>query len=152
ESGISLVDMVLRRNSQGKVRIVNFCNHAMGYDLVEHGRQAAAPMLAELDKGFLKRLVNKPNVSPADVNRFATLVNKFTGQYFAGVVSTYKALPPALRETMAATAMHIVALQNLGDDDKYKQALKEAATRLNSASFQFMLVDAYYLEKDYDNA
>src|SRR6185503_10169847 len=152
ESGIALVDFVLRRNSPGKVRIINFCNHAMGYDLVEQGRQAAAPMLAELDKGFLKRLVNKPNISSADITRFGDMAKKFARKDFAGVVRDYKALPPTLRETMAATGMQILALQNLGDDDKYKQALKEAAVRFNSASFQFMLVDAYYLEKDYDNA
>ena len=151
-SGVALVDMALRRSPQGKVRIVNFCNHAMGYDLVEQGRQMAAPMLADLDKGFLARLVNKPNTSPADAKRFGDMAKKFAGRDYAGVVSLYQGLPPVLRETMAASMMHINALQNLGEDDKYKQALKEAGKRFNSASFQFMLVDVYYLDKEYDKA
>ena len=152
ESGVALVDMALRRSSQGKVRIVNFCNHAMGYDLVEQGRQMVAPMLADMDKGFLARLVNKSNISPGDAKQFGDMAKKFASQDYAGVVSIYQRLPPALRESMAASMMHINALQNLDDDDKYKQALKEAAKRFNSASFQFMLVDVYYLDKEYDKA
>lgn len=152
EPGLALVDMALRRSSQGKVRVVNFCNHAMGYDLVEQGRQMVAPMLADLDKGFLARLLNKPNISPGDAKRFGDMAKKFAGQDYAGVVSAYQGLPPALRETMTASMMHINALQNLGDDDKYKQALKEAAKRFKFASFQFMLVDVYYLDQEYDKA
>jgi hypothetical protein len=151
EEGVALVDMVLRRNSQGKVRIVNLCNHAMGYDMVEQCRQSSAPMLAEQDKGFLERLVNKPNISPADMKRFADLSKRFASQDYAGVVSAYKGLPPALKD-MTVTMVYILALQNLGKDDQYKQALKEAGKRFKSASFQFMLVDAYYLDKKYDQA
>ena len=152
EDGIALVDLVLRRNSQGKVHIVNLCNHSVGYDLVEQSRQTAAPMLAEQDKGFLQRLVNKPNLSPADMNRFGDMAKRFASQDYAGVVSAYTGLPPALKETMTATMVHIAALQHLGRDDQYKQALKEASKRFKSASFQFMLVDAYYLDKEYDQA
>jgi tetratricopeptide (TPR) repeat protein len=147
-----MVDLVLRTNSQGTVRIVNFYNHAMGYDMVEQGRQMVAPLLADLDKGFLARLVNKPNISPGDMARFADLAKKHAGKDYAGVVSAYKGLPPALRETLAVTMMHIMALQNLGDNNKYKQALKEAGARFKSASFQFMLVDVYYLDKEYGKA
>jgi len=153
KGGVSLVDLVLRKNSQGKVRIVNLCNHAMGYDMMEQSRQTAAPMLAEMDKGFLQRLVNKPDISPADVKQFGELSKRFGSQDFAGVVSAYKGLPAGLKETMPATVMHILALQNLHDDNAYKQALKEAGKRFKkSASFQFMLVDAHYLDKEYDQA
>jgi|GEM_PF-2920294 len=152
ESGVALVDMVLRRSAPGKVRVVNFCNHAMGYDLVEQGRQMVAPMLADLDKGFLARLVNKPNISAGDAKQFGDMAKKFASQDYAGVVSVYQGLPPALRESMAASMMHINALHNLGENDKFKQALKEAAKRFKFASFQFMLVDVYYLDKEYDKA
>src|SRR5678816_2432417 len=40
--GIALVDLVLRRNSSGTVRIVNLCNHAIGYDMVEQSRQTVS--------------------------------------------------------------------------------------------------------------
>jgi tetratricopeptide (TPR) repeat protein len=152
ESGVALVDLALRKSSQGKVRVVNLCNHAMGYDMVEQTRQMVAPMLADMDKGFLARLVNKPNISPGDTKRLGDMAKQFASQDYAGVVSTYQGLPPALKESMAPSMMHINALQNLNDDDKYKQALKEAGKRFNSASFQFMLVDVYYLDKEYDKA
>lgn len=152
EKGIALVDFVLRRNSQGKTRIVNFCNHAMGYDMVEQSRRMVAPVLADLDAGFLARLLNKPDISAGDLKRFGDMTKKFASQDYPGVISAYKELPPALGETMAASMMHISALQILGKDDQYKQALKEAAKRFNSASFQFMLVDVYFLDKEYDKA
>jgi tetratricopeptide (TPR) repeat protein len=152
EGGVALVDIVLRRNSQGKVRIVNLCNHAMGFDMVEQSRQMVAPMLADMDKGFLARLVNKPDISSADMKRFGDMAKEFASQDYAKVVSSYKGLPPALKETMMASMIHINALQNLGDDDQYKQALKEAGKRFKSASFQFMLVDVHFLDKEYDKA
>jgi len=42
QAGISIVDLALRKNSQGKVRIVGFYNHALGYDMVEQARRTAA--------------------------------------------------------------------------------------------------------------
>jgi len=152
KSGIAIVDLVLRRNAQGKVRIANFCNYAMGYDLVEQARQMSAPMLAELDKGFLARLVNEPNVSPDDMIQFGELAKRTARRDYAGLVIVYKGLRPALKESLPATMMYLAALQNLGNGTDYKQALKEAGRRFNSASFQFMLVDAYYLDKEYDKA
>jgi tetratricopeptide (TPR) repeat protein len=152
KSGIGIVDFVLRTNSNGQIRIVNLCNHAMGYDVVEQGRQTVAPMLADLDQSFLERLVNKPNINPADLQRFGDLAKKFGKQDFEGAVSVYQSLPAELKETMAATMMNIAALQNLRDDEKYKQALKEAGKRFKSASFEFMLVDACFLDKQYDQA
>jgi tetratricopeptide (TPR) repeat protein len=86
------------------------------------------------------------------MNRFGDMAKKLASQDYAGVVSVYQGLPPALRETMAASMIHINALQNLGKNDQYKQALKEAGKRFNSASFQFMLVDVHFLDKEYDKA
>jgi len=152
DEGITIVDLALRRNARGELRIVNLYSHAMGYDMVEQGRQMIAPMVAELDKGFLERLVNKPNTNPNDMKQFGELGKTFARRDYAGIVSQYKGLPPDLKETKPATMMYLTALQKLGDDDNYKQALKEAGARFKSASFQFMLVDAYFLDKEYDKA
>jgi hypothetical protein len=152
ESGIAIVDLVLRKNAQGRVRIVNVYNHTMGYDMVEQSRQLIAPMLADLDQSLLKRLINKPNVSQDDIKRFGELANLTARRDFAGVVSAYNGLSPTMKDSLPATGMYLNALQSLGDDNNYKQALKEAGARFKSASFQFMLVDAYFLDKEYDKA
>ncbi len=151
-SGIALVDFVLGKNNEGKLRIVNFCNHAIAYDMIEQSRQTAAPMLADFDRTFLERLLQQPNLTPENIKDFAVLTKKFTARDFRGVIATYKLLPPALHDTLAATAMQINAFQQSGDDKGYKAALKEAAARFRTANFQFMLVDAYFLDKQYDKA
>jgi tetratricopeptide (TPR) repeat protein len=152
DSGIAIMDLVVRKNAQGEVRIVNLYNHAMGYDMVEQSRQMIAPMLGDLDQSFLQRLINKPNASQDDIKRFGELAKLIARRDFAGVVSTYDQLSPTMKETLPATGMYLTALQALGDDNKYKQALKDAGTRFKSASFQFMLVDAHFLDKEYDKA
>lgn len=152
DSGISMLDLVLQTNRQGNLAIANFCNHAMGYDMVEQSRQVAAPILAELDQTFLERLVNNPGVSLENMKKFSGLTQKLRAGDFAGTIAGYKELPPELRQTMAATAIYITALQRGNDMNAYKAALKEAAARFKAVNFQFMLVDVYALDKDYDKA
>ena len=152
DSGISLIDMVLRTNRQRNLAIVNFCNHAMGYDMVEQSRQLTAPLLAELDKTFLERLIGQPGVNVESMNKFAELAQKFRTGDHAGVITGYRSLPPALQQTLAATAIYISALQRSDDTTAYKAALKDAAARFKAVNFQFMLVDVYALDKDYDQA
>jgi tetratricopeptide (TPR) repeat protein len=109
-------------------------------------------MLAELDKSFLERLLDQPKVPQADIERFGELAKQFRSGDFAGTVATYKSLPPALRETKLVTAIYLGALQRGNDDAGYKAALKQAAAKFKTANFQFMLVDMYYLDKEYDKA
>jgi tetratricopeptide (TPR) repeat protein len=151
-SGISIIDLVLRTNRQGKLAIANFCNHALGYDLVDQSRQLTGPMLAELDKTFLERLLDGPAVSQESMLKFAAMNQKLRAGDSAGVIAAYKELPPSLQQTMAATAIYISALQRSDDTASYKAALKEAAVRFKAVNFQFMLVDVYMMDKEYDQA
>jgi tetratricopeptide (TPR) repeat protein len=152
EAGISLLDLVVTKDSKGKPHIVDFYNQGMGFGMVEQTRQTAAPLLAELDKTFLDRLLDKPNLSSADLQCFSAFMLKFRENDFAGVVARYKTLPTILRTNVTSTAIHISALQRLGDNKAYKDALKEAANRFKTANFEFMLVDLYFLDKEYDKA
>jgi len=152
EAGISLLDLVVAKDSKGRAHIVDFYNQSMGFGMVEQARQTMAPLLAELDKNFLDRLLGKPNLSTADVQSFSAFMLKFRQNDFAGVAARYKTLPTVLRTNLTSTAVYISAVQRLGDNKAYKAALKEAATRLKTANFEFMLVDLYFLDKEYDKA
>lgn len=151
-SGITFLDLILRKNNRGRLSIVDYYNHAVGLGMVEQARQTAVMILADLDRSFLERLVNKPGVRSEDLKRFAELATKTRTGDPSGAVAAYRALPASLQETLAATSLYLTALQQSEDDAGYKAALSAAAKRFNSASFQFMLVDLYTLEKDYDQA
>ena len=151
-SGISLIDLVLRTNRQGKLAIANFCNHALGYDLVDQSRQLTGPMLAEMDKTFLERLLDGPAVSRESMLKFGEMNQKLRAGDSAGVIAAYKELPPSLQQSMAATAIYISALQRSDNTAAYKTALKQAAARFKAVNFQFMLVDVYMMDKEYDQA
>jgi hypothetical protein len=150
--GVSMMDMVLRTNKQGRLAIANFCNHTMGYDLVEQTRQVAAPMLADIDKSFLERLLNKPGMKPEHFKGFGQLAEKLRSGDMQGVVATYNSLPDQLRDTLAAACIYITALQRSDDTNAYKHALQEAAVRFDSPSFKFMLVDLYAMEGNHGKA
>jgi tetratricopeptide (TPR) repeat protein len=152
EAGISLLDLVVTKDSKAKPHIVDFYNQAMGFGMVEQMRQTAAPLLAELDKTFLDRFLDKPNLSAADMKSFSDLALRFRESDFAGVVVRYKTLPTILRTNLTSTAIYISALQRLGDNEAYKAALKQAANRFKTVNFEFMLVDLYFLDKEYDKA
>lgn len=151
-AGITLMDFTVVKTPGGQLGIVDFYNQALGSGMVEQSRQAAIPMLAELDKNFLQRVIGKPGTAVKDMELFGDMSTQFRKGDFKGAAATYQQLPPALRDSLSATAMHLAALQQGGDDEGYKTALKKAATTHKSANFQFMLVDLYFLEKNYDKA
>lgn len=152
KQGISITDLVLRTNSTGSVGIVNLCNHTIGYDMVEQSRRTAMPMLAELDKSFIERLVDRPDVSRDDMKRFSDMSQEANSGRYGEAIATYRSLGPSLRDSLPATSLYLMALQRSEDNIAYTDALKEAAARFKTANFQFMLVDVYAVEKNYDKA
>ena len=151
-TGITILDLLVKKRANGKLGIVDFYNQNLGTGIVDQGRQAAGLALAEMDKGFLQRVMGTATVTLKDFEKFASMSEKFRNQDFKGAAATYEQLPPVLKSNMAAVATRINALQQSGDDEAYKKALKEAAGTFKSANFQFMLVDLYFLEKDYTKA
>lgn len=152
ETGVAIVDFVLLKAKAGTVRIGNFYNQTVGYDLVEQTRVSSAPVLAELDRGFIGRLLGQQNMSREDMRHFQDLSRKTVTGDFAGAIAAYNGLPAVLQDTMTATVQHLLALQRSGDNEAYRQALKKAGARYPTGNFQFMLVDAWYLEGDFDKA
>ena len=152
DSGIAFVDFILHAGKEGKPAIVNIYNQSLGYDLAVQLRQIATPILAELDKTVLERLVGKPGLSQAELQKFGEMSRKFAKGDNKGCVEDFKKLTPALRDSFAAYAIYINALQKAGDDAGYREALKQGALKFKQASFDFMLVDLYFMEKQYDKA
>lgn len=152
-SGITLLDFTVETGSDGRLGITDFYNQALGSGMVEQSRQAALPVLAELDKSFLERMLGgKSSTALKDIEAYGTMADQFRKKDLSGAVATYRGMAPEMRRNLAANAMYLAALQQSGDDEGYKTALKEAAQVHKSANFQFMLVDLYFLEKNYDKA
>lgn len=151
-TGIAIVDFSVRTDSTGKLGIVDFYNQALGTSMIEQTRQASLPILNELDQSFLQRVLGKPSTAVKDIESYGKLAEKFRQQDFKGAITLYEALPAEMKTNVAVNAMYLSALQQSGDDEGYKKALKEAAAVHKSANFQFMLVDLYFLEKNYDKA
>jgi tetratricopeptide (TPR) repeat protein len=153
ESGITFMDLLVTRGANGKLGIVDAFNHGMGSGIVEQSRQAALPALMELDRGFLERMFDGgPKTDFKALEQFGEMSKHFRNKDYQGVVEAFQKLPPDLKNKLTPTAIHITALQQLGDEEAYKNGLREAAKVHNSASFQFMLLDLYILAKDYAKA
>lgn len=155
ESGFSIMDLVVTRNSNGKLGIVDAFNHALGVSIVEQSRQTALPALAELDKGFLERMLGGRKGSDAklgDLQKMGEMAKRFHKGDLQGAVDAYHQLSPEMKSDILPTALHLTVLQRMSDDEAYKSALKEAAKTHNAANFQFMLVDLYVLENNYAKA
>ena len=150
--GISIIDFHIRETSPGRLAVVDFYNQAFGIGLVASTRQASMAVLAELDKGFLERLFDSPSYTQADIEALAEMSKSMQTGQFPQVTAIFKKLPPSLKSTEAAIAMNLTALQSSGDDEAYKSALRDAAEMTKSPNFKFMLVDLYFLEKNYAKA
>ena len=149
--GISFLDLALRSEA-GKARIVDIHNHALGGGMVEDARASAAPMLAELDRGLLARLVGSPGVTGEDYKVLTRMAEHVRGGDFAAVRADYDRLPSALRDACSVVAMHLLALQRLEDDTAYAAALERAAEKVDDGAFDLMLVDLHFLRGDHDKA
>jgi hypothetical protein len=151
--GISLLDFTVKKRPEGTLGIVDVYNHAVGSSMVEQGRQNALPILMEMDRGFLDRMFGKSAAfSPKDVQAFAEMSVCFQKQDFKGTIAAYGKLSPEMQRKTLPTVFHINALAQSQDMEGYKAALKEASKTQDSASFQFMLVDLYFLEGNHEKA
>jgi len=111
-----------------------------------------APMLASLDRRSLGRSAGGRGVSDGDMEAFGEFVLQVTAGDTETALATWERLPVALQETIGATQLRIVALQNSEDEAAYADALRRAAERFPPPQFRFALVDVHFLEKRYDLA
>jgi hypothetical protein len=151
--GVSIMDFTVQKRPEGKLGLIDIYNHAVGTSMVDQGRQNALPLLMEMDRGLLDRMFGKSTgFSPKDIETFAEMTESFQKQNFKSVIASYRKLSPEMQRKTMPTVFHITALAQNQDMEGYKAALKEASKTQDSASFQFMLVDLYFLEGDHDKA
>jgi hypothetical protein len=153
-SGITMLDILVKKRPDGSMGMVDFYNHAVGSGMVDQGKQNALPILAELDKGFLERVFggSSPEISLKDSKTCAEMSQGIQKGNYQAAIDGYHKLSPEMQRKTLPTVLHLTALQNTRDDEAYKTALKEAAKSQDSASFQFMLIDLYVLEEDHAKA
>lgn len=151
ESGISILDLPLAETSPGQLRVINVYNHVLDYDMVEQSRQLSAVLLGKNEASVYKRLLDKA-VGSSDVKAFGAFLTKYQQGRFQEAMEEYKNVPEELRNTKAAHSLYVLCARGSEDEQAYKTALLAGAARFKMASFQFMLIDIYVLEKKYDKA
>ncbi|HEX6812551.1 MAG TPA: hypothetical protein VF384_13075 [Planctomycetota bacterium] len=149
EQGISIIDLELAPTADGW-KVVDFHNRTLGVSYVEQARQTILPALASLDRGFLSRLFGSNAVKPKDLEACSKLASdQLKGDYQA-VLAGYSKLPAALQDTGGVRSIYLGALGQAGDEKQYIAELERAAAQFPAPMFRFMLVDAYFLSKQWD--
>ena len=152
EGGIAFIDFVSVRKRGGQYAVANIYNQSVGFDVAAQVRQTALPLLADLDKNLIQRILDKPQLKLSEVQQFGEFSKSFSQGDYDACIQQFPKLPEPLKNTLSARVIHFSALQKTGDMDGYRQALKLTAAQFKQTSFEFMLVDVYFLEKKYSQA
>jgi tetratricopeptide (TPR) repeat protein len=149
DQGISIIDLALTPGADGW-KFVDWHNRSVGMSYVEQMRQMILPALANLDRGFLARLFGPNAVKAKDLEASSKLArDQLKGDYQA-VLAGYSKLPPALQNMAGVRSVYLGALAQVGDEKQYIAELERAVAQFPAPMFRFTLIDAYFLNKQWD--
>ncbi|WP_374357488.1 tetratricopeptide repeat protein [Chitinimonas sp.] len=106
------------------------------------------------DKTLLASLFGINEVDDALLSKFKSLVTAMQSRELKKAVAMFDELPPQLRNSFDFTIMRIGLLAQIdAQSPNYRKALEELARNHGGeARAQFMLIDHYFLTKQYDKA
>ncbi|QIF00037.1 hypothetical protein [Roseimicrobium sp. ORNL1] len=153
DAGIIFMDILVTKRPSGRLGIIDYYNRVTGGSMTEQMRQVMLPTLMELDRQVEQKSVsNASSMAQDDLNQLTAIGRHYKDKNFRGIIDAYQLLSPEMKRSHMAMSFRLDALEHLQDQEGYKAALQEAAQTSKSANFQFLLVDVYAIEKDYDKA
>ncbi|RBP35220.1 hypothetical protein DES53_12420 [Roseimicrobium gellanilyticum] len=153
DSGILFLDLHVARRPSGRLGIIDYYNQATGGSFSDQMRQVILPALTELDKQVAGNPAgHSSSMALDDIKQLSLMTRHFQNKDFKGIIDAYHQLSPEMKNSLMAISFRLDALKQLQDLEGYKDALLEAAKTNRSPNFQFLLMDVYAIEKNYDKA
>ena len=152
---VSYADVLLRADGD-TFKVVDIFDYHIGSLTSAEVRQAMVLMQSK-DKGAMGRLLGLDKVGEQEVAMVEGIVDKLHKRDFKGVLTTYDAMPQALRKTRTAFVPYLTALENLqlegGHAEAYAAALESAGEILGkNSTTDLMLFELHILHEEYSAA
>ncbi len=158
--GIDYGDYKFRKLDSGDWKIIDIHTYSVGTQMSALLREMAIPMLAEMDKSIVERMLkgNRGGVllqSAGKVHQLAALVRAGDPESAKQAMQIYDALPAQVQAQKITQYYYLAATSNLPDmlesGSRYDLALnKYRDTYPNDPSAELHAIDMHLLKKDYE--
>jgi tetratricopeptide (TPR) repeat protein len=152
DGALNYLDFTLARRADGSIKAVDVFPYAVGESIAQSTRHFYLSAVAEAQRSLIDRLTGKEQVL---ITHLPTLLemneNLRTGQYDA-VLTAYRGLPESLRRDRLFLVPRYTAAAEV-DDNEYQAALADFREYYpNDPSADLLMIDAYFLQNDFDAA
>jgi tetratricopeptide (TPR) repeat protein len=152
DKGINYLDLVLKKDEDGNIKIVDWYDYSKGQYYTDSVAQAIGLMLPE-ETTFIAKLLGTSGLKKKDVNQFIKLGELMRQQKFDEWLKLYDKLSPKLSESRVLMLTRILVTVAAGDDAAYKASLKDLHTKFgDDPTLSLILIDHYYFEEDFETA
>ena len=147
---LTYLDLHLTKNGEN-IQTFDIFSYAGGENVSESVKRLVLPLVSELKKTPLQKLVKNKN---SDVEHLEDIMGVITAKNngdLQGTISLYEQLPKEVQEKKVVMLTYITALMDTGDNDKYLAGL-ERFNQLYSddPSAYIHQLDFHFLNKDFD--
>ncbi len=145
--------LLLEQN--GKVCIGDFYTATLGEDMSAAIGRNAVPVIARSDSSFVGKLLQKETEFSKNTDKLSQINAALAKQDPDTVLRIYEELPDCLKNDKMFLLMRVKAgILKGGDSKEYKDALAsmKGAVKEGDSSLDMILMDFYFLKKDYPKA
>jgi len=148
DKGMGYQEFFLKRQKNGKIRIIDWFDFASGLKYTESLKQFT--MLATSDMSIIRRFFKSVKGEETILKKIQALVNAGKAKDFAKVCRIYDSFDENLKKHKVLALFNLNAGNMSGNEQLYKNALKHFVKHFgNDPSCSFLLIDHYYIEKNY---
>jgi hypothetical protein len=150
DGGLNYTDLMLARRADGKIRAVDFYNHASGELMSETLRRAVVQFAASENSGILARLTGAENDYVKNASRLKEISRAVIEGRGRDALSMCDSLPESMRKDKTIIIARVRAASDL-DEPTYMAAMEEFRNAFpNDPALDIMSIDYYFVRKEYD--
>lgn len=152
DRGMSYIDFILDKDSQGRIKIIDWHDYAQGQLYSTSLRQALVFMLPR-DNSLFATILGESWIDNDSIERFSELSYLAVNHNYNQWLKQYRDLPDSLKYSRIILVTRVLIASAAGAESEYRSALKDVCTHVgDDPALSLMLVDHYLNERNYDAA
>lgn len=150
--GINFHQFLLKRSEDGKVRANDLYIFATAERLSDTLRRVWLPLTVETNKNFVQRLTQPQDPLLTGLMSLPKLQKLVRDGQTAQALKMYRELPEEARKEKAFLLIRLAAAQRVSEEEHAEVIEDFRKYHPGDAALNFILIDGYFLKKDYESA
>lgn len=152
ESGLNYHDLLLDVSDDGSVRIADLFIYSLGEWVSQTARRGFLPLVAQLERGSLKRIKKGENLYLDNVPKILEIQNHYQQEEYAEALAVFRSLPDELKSNRNILMLRFAVAVQIGGEE-YAGAMLALKTAFpDDPSLDLVLLDHYFNAREFDEA